>query len=127
MIKKSTNLNIKNNISLLNYQAAILADSSSYINKKQIEATRKVISRIIRTYKPKPTFKTNIFFYIPYTKKAVGSRMGKGNGIVQEYITHISINYPLFLFNNISRIYLLNVLKHIRFKIPIRLKLYYSK
>ena len=45
---------------------------------------------------------------LPYTKKAVGSRMGKGKGAVKNWFFRIQSGWPIFFFKNWN----INVLRY---------------
>ena len=63
-----------------------------------MESCRKLISRLVRRTKPRPSFKMLCNYSIVLTKKSVGARMGRGKGNVKAYVSKVSKNDAIFAF-----------------------------
>lgn len=76
------------------------ATGSARLNGRQIEAARRVISRIISKA---GKLWINVFPGIPLTKKPTDVRMGGGKGSVDSYIFAISPGRVLFELGGVDR------------------------
>lgn len=109
---------------VLTYQkqpAKLICTTSSIITAKQIEATRKNLSRKLKLISKLYLY---VFPDLPLTAKPTAMRMGKGKGNFKEWIAKIKAGTPLFKIKGIS----LNLLKKILInkkinKFPFRVKL----
>lgn len=99
---------------------AIISKSSAYITRNQIESCRKVIVRIFRTQQFKPKLHICLHYLINKTVKSKGSRMGSGKGDFCNSISKIKKFDILFRFTNIEKVCVDNILKKIKFKLPIK-------
>lgn len=99
----------------------IISLENILLEQKTIEAGRILLSR---EWKKQGIKKKKIVipcgFYIPYTKKGLQSRMGKGKGPIDKHLCHIHIYDPIFLFSSsgypLSR--LLPLIKKLSYKLP---------
>jgi large subunit ribosomal protein L16 len=104
----------------------LVADDSIYLTKSQLEAGRKVMTRIIRRHKPRPKVTIVPTFLIPITSKSNGSRMGKGKGSISKYVCKFSKNSRMFKFHNIQKPVLIHLFRKVALKLPIKLKYIYN-
>ena len=68
----------------------------------QLEACRKVITRIVKRQKPKGFFIQIGKVYMPFTQKSKNARMGRGKGIVQGQVFCANVFSTLFMLRNVS-------------------------
>jgi large subunit ribosomal protein L16 len=102
----------------------IISLENVLLESKTLEAGRILLSR---EWKKQGIKKKKIVipcgFYIPYTKKGLQSRMGKGKGPIDKHLCHIHVYDPLFLFSaegyTLARV--LPVLKKLSYKLPFSL------
>jgi large subunit ribosomal protein L16 len=103
-------------------QYALQAQESSWFTAKQIEATRRVVTRIIKR-DGKLWFR--IFPHKPITTRVAESRMGSGKGEVTHWVSVIKKGAILFEISSSSLIVAKEVLAHAAHKIPFKtLKIY---
>lgn len=100
---------------------------NSFLSKECVEATRVVISKIIRkrrfirgeAVKKKGSFMSRLDFLAPITKKGTKSRMGKGKGAIKHHMAPISINDCLFEIKDVPFYVAYKILKKISYKLGI--------
>lgn len=63
---------------------------------------------------------------VPFTKKAVGSRMGKGKGAVKNWFFNIKSGYPLFLFRNWNLFLLYFGIRKLKIFLPGKWLMFYN-
>lgn len=113
-----------NNIfKLTGFDYAIIACNFKQVTKNQIESCRKLISRLFRKTKPRPSFKILCNYSIALTKKSVGARMGRGKGNFKCYVSKISKNGAIFAFKRCKWLTAYIALNRIKYKLPFKLKL----
>ena len=100
----------------------LVAAESTYLTKSQLEASRKVVTRIVRRHKPRAKFKMHPSFLVAQTMKTNGSRMGKGKGSISKYVCKLPLNAVLFEFYRIKKPVLLHLCKKVGMKLTIFLK-----
>ena len=99
----------------------IISLENKLIEAKTLEAGRILLSR---EWKKQGIKKKKIVmpcgFYIPFTKKGLQSRMGKGKGPIDKHLCHINIYDPVFLFSseNYPLYRLFPLLKKLSYKLP---------
>jgi ribosomal protein L16/L10AE len=99
----------------------IISLASVLVEQKTLEAGRILLSR---EWKKQGIKKKKIVipcgFYIPYTKKGLQSRMGKGKGPIDKHLCHVHVYDALFMFSaeGYSLARLLPVLKKLSYKLP---------
>jgi ribosomal protein L16/L10AE len=99
-------------------QSFLLCPSKSLlIDSNQLEACRKIISRVIRRQKPKTTFSCLIRVNTPYTSKAKNSRMGRGKGTFSKFVKMVYAYSPIFLLRNVSVFCAMSIINKIRHKL----------
>ena len=91
-----------------------------WLTSRQIEATRRSITRYVRT-----TGKIwiRIFPDKPITERAAESRMGSGKGAVDYWVAVINPGAVLFEINGLQREQAYKVLKLASYKLPIKTKI----
>lgn len=107
-------------------QYKIISLENVLLEQKTLEAGRILLSR---DWKKQGLKKKKVVipcgFYIPYTKKGLQSRMGKGKGPIDKHLCHVQIYDPLFLFSSegypLNRV--LPLLKKLSYKLPFSLGL----
>ncbi len=100
---------------------ALVALESGYLTPNQIEAARITITR---NAKGAVKLWIKIFPDIPYTKKPLETRMGKGKGAVDHYVARIKRGAILYeLGGQINENDALEALKQASFKLPIKCKI----
>lgn len=112
-----------NNFNLKTFDYGIIACNYKRVTKNQIEACRKLISRLVRKTKPRPSFKILCNFTIALTKKAVGARMGRGKGNINNYVCKVPKNKVLFAFRKCKWLTAYIALRRIKYKLPFKLKI----
>jgi large subunit ribosomal protein L16 len=104
----------------------IVSLQSVLLEQKTVEAGRILLSR---EWKKQGIKKKKVFipcgFYIPYTKKGLQSRMGKGKGAIDKHICHVHMYDALYMFSSegYSLMRVLQVLKKLSYKLPFGLGL----
>lgn len=102
----------------------IISLENKLIEQKTLESGRILLSR---EWKKQGIKKKKIVmpcsFYIPYTKKGLQSRMGKGKGPIDKHLCHVNIYDPIFLFSsdNYPLNRLLPLMKKLSYKLPFSL------
>lgn len=91
-----------------------------WITSRQIEATRRSITRYVRK-----TGKTwiRIFPDKPITERAAESRMGSGKGAVNYWVAVVKPGAILFEINGLEKTKAYSVLKSASYKLPIKTKI----
>lgn len=117
--KKNIYKNEKNCLSPIKYGLyGIKIISGVYITTKQLELCRRIITRITKR-------KSKVIISIrcghPLTKKSLMSRMGKGCGNINSYISYLKIGKILVEINGISSIDINKINKQIKYKLPFKL------
>ena len=102
---------------------ALQAQESCWLTAKQIEATRRVIMRII---KREGKLWLRIFPHKPITTRVSESRMGSGKGAVTHWISVIKIGVILLEISEISVEVAKKVLKLAAHKLPIKTKMIFT-
>nr|WKK50239.1 ribosomal protein L16 [Ochrosphaera neapolitana] len=99
---------------------AIQALEPVWLTSRQIEATRRSITRYVRR-----TGKIwiRIFPDKPVTERAAESRMGSGKGAVDYWVAVIKPGTVLFEINGLNREMAYKVLKLASYKLPIKTKI----
>lgn len=100
---------------------------NAFLSKECIEATRIVISKIIRKrrfirgepLKKKGSFMGRVTFTASITKKGTKSRMGKGKGAIKYHMAPVNINDCLFEVKDIPFYVAYKILKKISYKLGI--------
>ena len=98
----------------------LMALEPKLITNRQIEATRKVISR---TLKRVGKMWITVFPDIPYTKKPAETRMGNGKGNLEYYVAKVLPGKVLFEISGISESEAAKVLWLAGQKMPIKTKM----
>ena len=102
------------------YDFAIYASGPGRLKAKTIEAAR--IS-IVRKTKTRNMWK--IEATTPVTKKAMGSRMGKGQGKIDHYVAEVNEGKVLFQFNSENETKATEAFRLVSFLVP--MKVYFRK
>jgi|SaaInl0LU_22_DNA_1037365.scaffolds.fasta_scaffold02816_2 ribosomal protein L16/L10AE len=72
------------------------------LSPKRLEARRIAMVRTLRTYYPDAGTAVKVIRtttpVVAKTRKALGARMGKGKGRIQEYVTPLYSNVPVIAF-----------------------------
>ena len=91
-----------------------------WLTSRQIEATRRSITRYVRR-----TGKIwiRVFPDKPITERAAESRMGSGKGAVDYWVAVVKPGTILFEINGLSKEMAYKVLKSASYKLPIRTKI----
>ena len=91
-----------------------------WLTSRQIEATRRSITRYVRR-----TGKIwiRVFPDKPITERAAESRMGSGKGAVDYWVAVIKPGMMLFEINGLSKEMAYQVLKTASYKLPIKTKI----
>jgi large subunit ribosomal protein L16 len=91
-----------------------------YLNGKQLETARRVISRITKRI-GKIIFR--IFFFQSVTKKPLLSRMGKGSGVIIIWVAYIRKGMILFELKNIPFLIATKALRSASLRLPLQVNL----
>jgi len=118
-------INPVSNNSLIYGQFGFFSNKHMFISKEAIEASRIVISKIIKKrrtvknsiFKKKGELLSRVFFRVPITKKGTKSRMGKGKGAISSYVSCIQKGDCLFEIKDIPFTIAYKILKKISFKL----------
>jgi len=99
---------------------AIQALEPVWLTSRQIEATRRSITRYVRR-----TGKLwiRIFPDRPITERAAESRMGSGKGTVAYWVAVVKPGFILFEINGLNKSMAYKVLKLASYKLPIKTKI----
>ena len=105
---------------LKSFEFGIQALEPIWLTSRQIEATRRSITRYVRR-----TGKIwiRVFPDKPITERAAESRMGSGKGTPEYWVAVIKPGAVLFEINGLSREMSYKVLKTASHKLPIRTKI----
>lgn len=95
----------------------------SDITAKQIEAARRVISRMVK--KEGGKLEIRIFPDIPITRKPNEVRMGSGKGSVDHYVAKVKPGTILFELDGIDKALAAEALGKASYKLPIKTKIVY--
>lgn len=90
---------------------------SGILVTEQIEIIRRLVSRITKRL---GFLFIRIFFYHPITKKPLKSRMGKGVGIINNWISYVKKGTIILEINNISKKLGVNLFKVLRGYLPLK-------
>jgi len=101
----------------------IIAGSTCFLTKKQVDACIRVIQHYLKRYKKKRNVVNLIQYNVAISKKTKGARMGSGKGKIKEYVAKIDMNSILFIFQNIKNWRALKVYKYMQYKLPIKIYL----
>ena len=112
-LSKLKNLNPCNSYNLI-------ALESNYINGKQIEAARQSIRRKL---KRRGKLKILAFPDISVSSKNTSSRMGKGKGKVNHWISRINPGKSIFKLTGVSNKESINALRSGANKLPLKFKI----
>jgi large subunit ribosomal protein L16 len=98
----------------------IQAQEPVWLTSRQIEATRRSITRYVRK-----TGKIwiRVFPDKPITERAAESRMGSGKGAVDYWVAVIKPGAVLFEINGVDKASAFQVLKLASYKLPIKTKI----
>lgn len=96
-LKKNTR--IRSALIFQKSSSRLICNTSSLIKSRQIEATRKSLSRI---FKNKSKLYTYIFPDLPLTAKPTAMRMGKGKGNFKEWTCKVKAGTTLFQIKGLS-------------------------
>lgn len=96
---------------------AICSLENHFITKDQIECCRILIRREL---KRKGFLLIHSNFDIPLTKKSTGTRMGKGKGVIKEYVGYVFIYSSLFELKQIPFFLAFKLLRKISYKLPFK-------
>jgi len=107
-----------NDIKFGNY--GLKALESTWITSRQIEASRRVITRYT---KRNSSLWIRIFPYKPITIRSAESRMGSGKGNVNYWVAVVKPELIIFEINAISDTIAYNALKLAASKLPIKTKI----
>ena len=107
-----------NTISFGDY--ALQAQEPGWLTSRQIEATRRTITRSI---KRGGKLWITIFPDKPVTARAAESRMGSGKGAVDYWVAVVKPGAILFEINGLNKEMAYKVLKLASYKLPIRTKI----
>jgi large subunit ribosomal protein L16 len=99
----------------------IKAITGGHISEKQIEAARRVLSRVIKKEGGKIWIR--IFPIFPKTKK-FNARMGMGKGTIDSWYANVKANQILFEFTELDKSIALQVTRIVSSKLSIKVKLY---
>lgn len=120
--------------SLIQGNFGIFSNVHAFLSKEAIEASRIVISKIIKkrrtikgsSLKQKGELLLRLCFNVPITKKGTKSRMGKGKGAISHYMSCVQRGDCIFELKKIPFIIAYKILKKISFKLGISVYLYTS-
>ena len=102
------------------YDFAIYASGPGRLKAKTIEAARISIVRKTKTRNMWKIEETT-----PVTKKAMGSRMGKGQGKIDHYVAEVKEGKVLFQFNSENATKAAEAFRLVSFLVP--MKVYFRK
>jgi ribosomal protein L16/L10AE len=105
----------------------ITAATGTVLTQNQIEACRKVLVRILRRQKPKPTYISCLRLKLPYTQKSKNARMGKGKGSVMYSISRIGAGAAISVIRGARLVCATKALAQMEHKLPIHLSLVCDK
>ena len=99
---------------------ALQSQECGWITSRQIEATRRTITRSI---KRGGKLWITVFPDKPVTARAAESRMGSGKGTVEYWVAVVKPGAVLFEINGLSKEMAYKVLKLASYKLPIKTKI----
>lgn len=94
--------------------------SHSWVTSRQIEATRRVLTRYVRR---SGQVWIRIFPDRPVTKKGAEVPMGKGKGAPDHYVTTVKPGTVMFEIGGISEEQAIEALKDAAYKLPVQTKI----
>lgn len=114
---------LKNN-NLTFGRIGLKAKESGIVNLKQLEAAKQIITK-----KTKKNVKiwVKLFLNLSITKKALGTRMGKGKGKINYWASNIAKGNILLEICGDNKKKIINGLKNCKKKLPIKTKICYKK
>lgn len=98
----------------------IQSTDSFLINEKHIETLRRICASVS---KRSAFYISKIRANKPYTKKALGLRMGGGKAGIESYVSRVRPGNILFEFDNVSLEIANEILEKVSSKLPVRCKL----
>ena len=100
------------------------AKESGVVNLKQLEAAKQIITK-----KTKKNVKiwVKLFLNLSVTKKALGTRMGKGKGKIDYWASNVAKGNIVFEICGNDKRKMINSLKYCKKKLPIKTKICYKK
>jgi large subunit ribosomal protein L16 len=99
---------------------ALQAQEPTWLTSRQIEATRRTITRYTRRG---GKLWITVFPDKPVTARAAESRMGSGKGAVDYWVAVVKPGAVLFEINGLSKEMAYKVLKLASYKLPIKTKI----
>lgn len=90
---------------------------SGILVSEQIEIVRRLVSRVTKRL---GFLFIRIFFHHPVTKKPLKSRMGKGVGIINNWISYVKKGMVILEINNVSNKLGINLFKVLKGYLPLR-------
>lgn len=97
-------------------QYGIYALGAKKIRANQLEAARMALVRAIG--RRGSAIKRMVFPHIPVTKKPLGTRMGKGKGAVEYFVSYVKPGMMIFEFDSSGN--LKQAQRAVQFKLPIK-------
>jgi len=97
------------------YDSIISASEYTIMTHNQVEACRKIVSRRIRKFKRFASYYSPLRFLMTTTVKSKNSRMGKGKGKFNSFVSCVKAMEPIFVLKNVTRgcaIGLANKMRH---------------
>ncbi|MEG1222645.1 MAG: 50S ribosomal protein L16 [Bacilli bacterium] len=109
----------RGNTTLTNGDFGLVAKEGAWIKANQIEAARIAMTRFM---KRGGKVWINIFPHMPLTKKAIGSRMGKGKGATDCWVAVVKEGKIMFEINGVDEATAREALRLAAHKLPIQTK-----
>ncbi|MEG1494864.1 MAG: 50S ribosomal protein L16 [Bacilli bacterium] len=109
----------KGNTKLDKGEFGLVAKEGAWITANQIEAARVAMTRFM---KRGGKVWINIFPHMPLTKKAIGSRMGKGKGAVEAWVAVVKEGKIMFEIAGVDEATAREALRLAAHKLPILTK-----
>jgi ribosomal protein L16/L10AE len=106
------------------YNCMIAISEPALLTHNQIEASRKIVARRIRKFKPKASYYSPLKFTLPLTVKSKNSRMGKGKGKFSMFIASVKAMEPIFILRNVTSGCAVGLANKLRHKLPVALCVY---
>ncbi|AFZ64356.1 50S ribosomal protein L16 (mitochondrion) [Nannochloropsis gaditana] len=100
-----------------NGRFALIAQESRFLSAHQIESTRQVINRYL---KRKGKIWIKAFPDLPVTSKPTEVRMGKGKGVVKEWVCRVRKGKVLFEVDGVSDQRILDAFQAAKKKLPFK-------
>jgi ribosomal protein L16/L10AE len=132
---KSTISNSKLIVSNLPHTYLIYADEHGLLTRSVLETGRILISRALKK-KRSPEKGNSLaakvkgisYHYVtctfPITKKGTKSRMGKGKGAIDHYVSIVNKFQPIYCIRNIAPYVFIKLYENLQVKFPVKLKYY---